>query len=640
MIEKRDISLVTGAILMAAAAAILLMVLLNGPAPAHASLVAATRHVAITGDDEGGSNTCTSVVTPCRTVQHAVDVATGGDEILVATGVYTANGQAQVIYVDETVSIRGGYTTTDWTCNPISFPTTLDAEGQGRVVFIAGNVTSTLEGLRITSGAVNGNGGGIYVGDAHLVLSDCQVVSNVAGTTGGGIALYGSSNLRLTANSIVSNTAIRGNGGGVFLSNSPDATLAGNEIYGNTAITADGGGIYLDSSPNATLTSNNVYSNTAKRSGGGIGLRESAPAALTANRAYSNVAGANGGGVYIDDSDGTTLTANRLYSNTAQDYGGGVYLFSSLTPTLGGNEIYGNRAITWSGGGIALHSCHNARLVSNEVYSNTAKYGGGIGFTNCDDVELTGNNIHDDTAAHGGGGIYLHNSDSATLINNMLVENQLAVSGGGAGILVVNSQARMLHTTLARNGGAEGSGVRLEKYSAFASVVAMTNTILVSHTVGVVAYGGTTATLEATLWGDGAWANVTDTMHNVFTGTLNYPSNPAFVDPDGGDYHIAWGSAARDAGVEAGVSDDVDGEPRPLGGGPDLGADEYGCCVRLEANPAVYSDRRQRPRHRCSAGGRRLPWRADVRFRPAGGPHHQDPHAARRLRPRMGLGPR
>jgi len=46
------------------------------------------------------------------------------------------------------------------------------------------------------------------------------------------------------------------------------------------------------------------------------------------------------------------------------------------------------------------------------------------------------------------------------------------------------------------------------------------------------------------------------------------------VDPDAGDYHIGPGSAALDAGVDAGVKTDVDHELCPYQA-PDLGADEY-----------------------------------------------------------------
>jgi uncharacterized repeat protein (TIGR01451 family) len=57
------------------------------------------------------------------------------------------------------------------------------------------------------------------------------------------------------------------------------------------------------------------------------------------------------------------------------------------------------------------------------------------------------------------------------------------------------------------------------------------------------------------------------------------------VDPDAGDYHIGFGSAAIDAGVDARVYHDIDSDPRPLGGGYDLGADEVGLFVTKQAHP-------------------------------------------------------
>ncbi len=56
---------------------------------------------------------------------------------------------------------------------------------------------------------------------------------------------------------------------------------------------------------------------------------------------------------------------------------------------------------------------------------------------------------------------------------------------------------------------------------------------------------------------------------------------PAFVAPATGDYHIGSGSAAIDAGVGTGVTDDIDSDPRPIGLAPDIGADEFAPRVYL-----------------------------------------------------------
>jgi hypothetical protein len=154
----------------------------------------------------------------------------------------------------------------------------------------------------------------------------------------------------------------------------------------------------------------------------------------------------------------------------------------------------------------------------------------------------------------------------------------------GAGVSVDNSEARMLHTTIARNRGGVGGVCALG-----GSSVALTNTILVSHATGIQVYGSNTATLEGTLWGSGGWANAEDWAGTgaISTGTVDVRGDPAFVDPGGWDYHIGPGSAAINAGVEAGVETDVDGDPRPPGRPPDIGADE--CELRVYL-PAVLRD--------------------------------------------------
>ena len=127
-----------------------------------------------------GSDTpdCGSQVAPCQTIQYAVDLALEGDEIRVATGNYTgvysrpvpegypfppASGNIlQTVYISKTVTIRGGYTTTfNDPPDPQANPTTLDAQGAGRAMVIAGAISPTVEGLRLTGGNSDGLGGGI-----------------------------------------------------------------------------------------------------------------------------------------------------------------------------------------------------------------------------------------------------------------------------------------------------------------------------------------------------------------------------------------------------------------------------------------------------------------------------------------------
>jgi hypothetical protein len=148
------------------------------------------------------------------------------------------------------------------------------------------------------------------------------------------------------------------------------------------------------------------------------------------------------------------------------------------------------------------------------------------------------------------------------LTNNIIVENQASVQGSG---LSIQHSPRLVHNTIANNHGGDGSGVYVQDGAPI-----FVNTILVSHTLGIYQTGATVY-LEATLWGnDRDWAG----YGGLVTGTISLWGDPGFVEPGVGDYRLGSGSAALDAGVDAGVTTDQDGQPRPYLL-PDLGADEY-----------------------------------------------------------------
>lgn len=64
--------------------------------------------------------------------------------------------------------------------------------------------------------------------------------------------------------------------------------------------------------------------------------------------------------------------------------------------------------------------------------------------------------------------------------------------------------------------------------------------------------------------------------------------DPLLVDPAGDDYHLPAGSPAIDAGLDVGITTDLDGNPRPQGNWPDIGAYEFTPALSLWGHPASH----------------------------------------------------
>jgi uncharacterized repeat protein (TIGR01451 family) len=583
-------------------------------------------------------------------IQAAVDAAADGDVIKVAAGTYTDvntyGGTSQVVYITKTVTVRGGYTTTNWAVSdPDVYPTTLDALGRGRGVAIGGSpppigqivpqangpISPTIEGLRITGGNAyllggapygDDTGGGVYVHSATATIRDCVIYGNTASTSfiggGGGVYLYDSVAL-LEGNTVQGNVASSGYdgyGGGVCLEQSL-ATLIDNRIISNTASTIEyggGGGVYLYDST-ATLTGNTVRDNVASSGlysygfGGGIYL-ESSTVELADNTVQGNAAStANsslgiGGGIYLFSYRPVTLTGNTIISNTASTaytgYGGGLSI-EYTEATLIGNTVAGNiasDAYDGYGGGIGISSVEgNGELVTlegNTVWNNVAStkdmgYGGGL-YVEGNGAVLANNAVISNTAtlspttAGEGGGVwigYLYGA-SITMTNNLVAHNHATTAGSGLYFLGYGegTAVRSLHNTISDNdatGSDGGQGVFVGGANA---TLAFSNTIISGHAgVGITVTAGSQAILEGTLW----YANGLDAGGaGTIVSSADVYGDPAFADPASWDYHLTASSAAIDAGVDAGITTDFEGQGRPQGDGFDLGYDESPFTIQAD----------------------------------------------------------
>jgi hypothetical protein len=286
---------------------------------------------------------------------------------------------------------------------------------------------------------------------------------------------------------------------------------------------------------NLQLVNVQFISNTAQLAGGGAHAVGSI--AVEGGLFQSNQCtqfGCGGGGLVTLstlDMTGTTLISNDAYN------GGGAY--ATFTVTLEGGRFEDNLA-QFSGGG--LYALSPLEISGTQFIANTAGSGGGLG--------------HSRLAAPFG-------SPHGRVVNALFARNT-ATFAGAAMTLASSGNVEILHTTVA--GPTQSSGAAL---SILSGTVGITNSVIASHTVGISLTAGTAHEDYNLFFGNG-----TNVVGGASAGGHSLSGDPRFADPQAGDYHLAFGSVARDAGTDAGVSVDVDGDARPQGSGFDIGFDE------------------------------------------------------------------
>jgi hypothetical protein len=457
----------------------------------------------------------------CR-IQDAVDAASDGDEIRVASGTYTGTQMVldsrtgytftQVVFITRSLTLRGGYDAADWSAepDPAANRTVIDAQGYGRGISLVGQNTDTpevtLEGLTITGGDYTGLGnppgggwqvchedegidcgGGLYATWSHFVLRNCIVRDNTAGPNdeshGGGIYIYmippEGPGIRIENSAVISNSApaFGGQGGGMF---------------------ADG--IWQP----ITVTQSTFQENYAQDRGGGVKLYNNSDRLFIQDTNFLSNTASSGSGAHIPtsfDGGAVWIERTRFQNNQTSDSGTTLYL-----------ETAGwHRPKVW---------------LTNLLFSgNSSPYGSVIWANNNGYTSL------DVNAAH------------VTAADN---EAPTFLDARGSGLIA-------------------GRG----------TTVTLTNTLLVSFTNG----------FSGLQWDQGelliqhshTLTHEVTSLHHIAYGL------PTFTAIDGvsGDpmldetYHLQADSAAIDAGVDAGVDHDIDGDLRPLGDGFDIGADEF-----------------------------------------------------------------
>ena len=463
-------------------------------------------------------------------------VATNGNDSADGTSWATAKQTIQaaidiavtndIVLVNNGVYATGGRVANGALTNRIAIdkPITVLSVNGPAVTAIQGNKPIGLRAVRCA-----------YVG-TNATLSGFMLTSGATYPTGNN-AERGGGGAWCENSGVLSNCTLTGNsaaiGGGVCYGTLNDCTLSNNSatdagggtfgsilnictLVRNTANFEYGGGVYNSTLNNCTLIDNNAFY------GGGAYW-----SVLNNSTLISNSASYSGGGAFGGSLSNCTLTYNRAR------WGSGCHL-----GTLNNCTLIRNWNADFGGGS------HSANLNNCTLISNTALYGGGAHDSTLSNCALTGN-----SAIYNGGG-----ANRGTLNNCMLANNSASFGGGSCSGTLHN--CTLTGNSASTNGGGSLSG--------------MLNNCIV--------YYNTAAVLHPNY--DGSALNHSCTTPDP-GGTGNITNDPQFVDAPAGNYRLSTDSPCIDRGANfyAQGATDLDGNPRIMNGGVDMGA--YECQEAL-----------------------------------------------------------
>jgi hypothetical protein len=264
----------------------------------------------VSGND---TNNCQTPQAACKTIGHAISLASSGDSIVLAPATYT---ERLGIAISLNVIGSGARTTI------------IDGQAAGSVIGISSPAQVTLSNITVRNGHAS-LGAGLY-NEGRLTINSSTITGNNANFFGNRVILccaygggiYNGTNGTLTINNstISANTAggggwhcgqiipCQGSGGGIAnvgqlrINNS---TISGNSAFGlQASFNGRGGGIY-NGNPGGMMVSNSTISGNSGTHGGGTYFGGGFQNSIVANNSGQNCSNPVASYGYNLSSDGT-----------------------------------------------------------------------------------------------------------------------------------------------------------------------------------------------------------------------------------------------------------------------------------------------------------------------------------------------
>ena len=319
--------------------------------------------------------------------------------------------------------------------------------------------------------------------------------------------------------------------------------------FQNANTTGDGGAIAVPETYGRGLSLNNCLftNNTTTGSGGAAYLRNQAQSLVTNCDFRGNSAGVDGGALifHAQYADTSQIQNCTFTNNTATSYGGAARTStSSGSPVIIGSVFAGNSAGKDGGG---LYPDNLITIRQSDFHNNSAPLGGAA--------------IGGHRGTYAVGRINIENS----LIYGNTGSYAVQSEGGTAGTYTID----MVNCTVTGN---PGGGVRASRE--YGDIpMRIRNSIIVSN--GAYGVYQSEAAEVAVLGYNDVFGNATGDYYQAVADINSRSADPSFMNPALSNYRLLLGSVAIDNGISvAGITTDLQGWPRPLGLGFDMGAFE------------------------------------------------------------------
>ncbi len=330
-----------------------------------------------------------------------------------------------------------------------------------------------LNGTLVTLNTADNGGGGILSSgsDSLLTLNDASIRANTSTLGFGGGIYVAEGTVAMTDGSVNLNQAPEG--GGIYAETAATLTIDNGLIEANQATSDDGGGIYLadaDTQDNLTLQNSTIKDNTAVGTGGGLyGVFQPLTGRIQIqNNEFSGNQAASSGAIFMtrahissgvfDNNSATSgssgaIFINRLVitdtvftNNSAADNAGGMFVQNLVATNI---RVENNQA-TNAGGGIYMQSSSQKDIVNSTISNNTAASGAGIYmFSNNGLTTISKTAITNNQATNEGGGIWA--SDTQVVVSNSTISSNSANTSGGGLYIDTTAAITATNVTIALN---------------------------------------------------------------------------------------------------------------------------------------------------------------------------------------------